>query len=99
MHDALFLTGKVYNRDKIVRIFHRSPKGVDAEAVSAAAAGVAVKGHGAHRACDGRHTDSRSLVNEAITTMDLPRISFLRREISKRPTGLDRVEFVMTMAT
>ncbi len=90
-HALSKLTGK--NRSG-----HRSGK-KGAETVSAAAVGVAVKGHGARRACHGRHTDPRSLVNETITTMDLPRISFLRREISKRPNGLDRVEFVMTMAT
>ena len=46
-----------------------------------------------------RHADSRSLVNEAITTMDLPRISYLHNEITKKALGLDRIEFVMTMAT
>lgn len=46
-----------------------------------------------------RQVDSRSLVNETITTMDLPRITYLHKEITKRPSGLDRIEFVMIMAT
>ncbi|CAM9649007.1 unnamed protein product, partial [Ectocarpus sp. 13 AM-2016] len=46
-----------------------------------------------------RYTDSRSLVTETMSAMDLPRISFLRREIQRKASGLDRVEFIMTMAT
>eukprot|EP00903_Cladosiphon_okamuranus_P013183 g12296.t1 len=46
-----------------------------------------------------RHVDSRSLVNETIMTMDLPRITYLHKETTKRQSGLDRIEFVMIMAT
>lgn len=44
-------------------------------------------------------TDSRSLVTETITNMDLPRISFLHKEITKTAIGFDRIQFITTMAT
>ncbi|CAN0226723.1 unnamed protein product, partial [Ectocarpus fasciculatus] len=34
-----------------------------------------------------------------MTTLDFPRISFLRKEITKKAQGLDRTEFITTMAT
>ncbi|CAM9771885.1 unnamed protein product [Ectocarpus sp. 4 AP-2014] len=46
-----------------------------------------------------RLTDSRSLMAEIMTTLDFPRISFLRKEITKKAQGLDRTEFITTMAT
>ncbi|CAN0265919.1 unnamed protein product [Ectocarpus sp. 12 AP-2014] len=46
-----------------------------------------------------RLMDSRSLMAEIMTTLDFPRISFLRKEITKKAQGLDRTEFITTMAT
>lgn len=43
--------------------------------------------------------DSRSLVTETITNMNLPRISFLHKEITKTAIGFDRIQFITTMAT
>lgn len=46
-----------------------------------------------------RYADSRNLVTETIAAMDLPRISFLRKETKKKTSGLDRAEFIMALAT
>lgn len=43
--------------------------------------------------------DTRSLVAEMITSSDLSRLSFLRKEITKRSIGFDRIQFITTMAT
>ena len=42
---------------------------------------------------------SGSLEAETMATMDLSRISFLRKETQKRTSGLDLVDFIITMAT
>ncbi|CAM9409360.1 unnamed protein product [Scytosiphon promiscuus] len=46
-----------------------------------------------------RYGESRSLVTETIAAMDLPRISFLRKETEKKALGLDLAEFILALAT
>ncbi|CAM9252096.1 unnamed protein product, partial [Laminaria digitata] len=46
-----------------------------------------------------RCSDSRNIITDTLTAMGLPQISFLRKQIRKRKAGLNRIDFVMKMAT
>ena len=44
-------------------------------------------------------TNSKNVVAEMLTAMDLPRINFVRKVIQEAGGGLDRTAFVVTMGT
>lgn len=48
---------------------------------------------------DGHGRGERHTIPEMLMAMDQPRITFLRSEVNKRKGGLDKVDFIVSMAT